>query len=73
MLVKQELVGGQNGCTVTRRDLEAIGGQLPADVVLRIAGGVLEFDPVPEIQVLSSTETYLNPGPQWPPSSILDD
>ena len=57
---------------VTRGDLETIR-LLLAEIVLRTAGGVLEFDIVPKTQVLSDSGTYLKTHPQWPPASILDN
>ena len=45
--------------------------QPPADTVLRMAGDVLESDPVQKIQVLSDAGTCLRPHPQWALDSIL--
>ena len=69
-LVKQGLVGIQNGCTVIKGDLEILSLQLPADTLSKMPGGVLEFDTVHKIQVLSDTGTCLNSGhltPLWMP------
>lgn len=53
MLVKQRLVGAQNGCIVTSIDLETMRLQLPAAAdVLKKAGDILEFDTVQKIQEL---------------------
>lgn len=50
-----------HGCIVARRDLDTIRLQLDilADIVLRMAGSILEFDTVQKIQVLSDAETCL--------------
>ena len=58
MLIKQGLVGAQNGCLVLREDPEISGCscQLPADPVLRMSVGVFESDTVHKIQVLSDAE-----------------
>ena len=74
MLVKQGLIGNQNGCLVTRGDREAIRWQLAVliDTVLRMAGDVLESDPVQKIQVLSDVATCLRPHSQWVLDSILE-
>ena len=54
VLLKQELLGVQNGCMVTRKDLKTIRWQLVlADTILRMAGRVLQFDILQKIQVLS--------------------
>lgn len=45
VLLKQELLGIQNGFMVTRKDLETIRWQLAlADTILRMAGRVLQID-----------------------------
>ena len=71
MLVKQGLAGAQNGCIVRRGDLETITLQLLADTVLRTAGGVLEFDTVQKIHVLSDAGACLKSHPQWPLAPFL--
>ena len=75
VLVKQGLVGHVNGCIVTRGDLDTIRLQLAAaskNTILRMVGGVLEFDIVQEIQVLSDAGMCLKPHPEGPLGSILD-
>lgn len=57
---------------MTRGDLETIRWLL-AEIVLRTAGGILEFDIVQKTRVLSDSGTHLKPHPLWPPGSILDD
>ena len=74
VLVKQGLVGIQNGCTVRKGDFEILSMQLPADTLSKMPGGVLEFDTVHKIQVLSDTGTCLNNGhlaPFWMPEPQL--
>ena len=39
VLVKQGLVGIQNGCTVIKGDLEILSLQLPADTLSKMPGG----------------------------------
>lgn len=76
----QGLIGVQNGYIVTRRELKTIGcsWNLLADIVLRIDGGILEFDRGQKIQVLSdsSSQEYVwnyNPNghlaPFWIPGT----
>ena len=72
VLVKQGFAGAQNHCIVIRGDPEIIRLQLLTDNVLRMAGGVLEFDSVQKTQVLSDAGMCLKPHPPWPPTSILD-
>ena len=67
MLVKQGLIGVQNGCIVIR-----LQWHLPADIFLKMAGSDLEFDTVQKIQVLGDEGMCLKPYPQWPLGSILD-
>ena len=43
-----------------------------ADIILRMAGGVLEYDVVQKIQILSDTGMCLKSHAQWPPRSILN-
>ena len=74
VLVKQGLVGIQNGCTVIKGDLEILSVQLPDDTLSKMPGGVLEFDTVHKIQVLSDARTCLNNGhlaPFWMPEPQL--
>ena len=66
MLVKQGFAGAQNHCIVIRGDPEIIRLQLLTDNVLRMAGGVLEFDTVQNIHVLSDARTNLKSHQQWP-------
>lgn len=74
MLVKQGLTGNQNGCLVTRGDLEAIRWPLAAlaDTVSGMAGDVLESDPVQKIRALSDVGTCLRPHPQWALDSVWE-
>ena len=52
VLLKQELLGIQNGFMVTRKDLETIRWQLAlADTILRMAADVLESDRVQKIKI----------------------
>ena len=44
--------------------------QLLADIVWKMASGVLEFDTAPKIQVLSDAGTYVETHRQWPLDSI---
>ena len=46
--------------------------QLLADTVLKMFGGVLEFDTIQQIQVLRDSGMCLKPHLQWPPGSILN-
>ena len=47
--------------------------QLPADIVLRTAGGVLESDTVQKIYVLGDAGMCLKSHAQWPCGSILPE
>lgn len=55
---------------------ETMSLQLPiaiiADTVLGMDSGILEYDKVKKIEVLSDAETCLKPHLQWPPSSVLN-
>ena len=46
--------------------------QLLADTVLKMFGGVLEFDTVQKIQILSDVRMCLKSHPQWPLGSIFN-
>ena len=66
MLVKQGLGGARNHCVAIRGDSEIIRLQLLTDNVFRMAGGVLEFDTVQSIHVLSDARTNPKSHQQWP-------
>ena len=62
-----------HSCTITRGDPETLRWQLPADLVLRMAGGVLEPDTVQKRSrgsqgCRNASETTST----WPPSSSMD-
>ena len=50
--------------------LQGRSWQLLADIVWKMASGVLEFDIALEIQFLSDAGKYLKTHSQWPPGSI---